>query len=104
VDLITANLPYVTTAEWEDLQPEIREYEPRSALDGGPDGLALIRRLLATAGPYLHPSGAILIEIGASQGIAATALARGSFPHATVTLHQDYAGLDRLVVVDTDGN
>jgi release factor glutamine methyltransferase len=102
VDLITANLPYVTTVEWEDLPPEIREYEPRSALDGGPDGLALIRRLLATAGPYLRPGSAILIEIGAHQGIAATALARNSFPHAAVTLHQDYAGLDRLVVVDTD--
>jgi release factor glutamine methyltransferase len=103
VDLITANLPYVTTAEWEDLPPEIREYEPRPALDGGPDGLAIIRRLLATAAPYLHPGGAILLEIGASQGVAATALARGSFPQAAVTLHQDYAGLDRLVVVDTNG-
>ena len=103
VDLITANLPYVTATEWQDLPPEIREYEPRSALDGGPDGLALIRRLLSTAGPYLHPGGAILLEIGASQGVAATTLARGSFPYATVTLHQDYAGLDRLVVVDTNG-
>jgi release factor glutamine methyltransferase len=102
VDLITANLPYVTTAEWEDLPPEIRQYEPRSALDGGPDGLAFIRRLLATAGPYLRPDGAILLEIGASQGAAATALARDSFPQATVTLHQDYAGLDRLVAVDTN--
>jgi release factor glutamine methyltransferase len=103
VDLITANLPYVTTAEWEDLPPEIRMHEPRSALDGGPDGLAFIRRLLSTAGPYLRPNGAILLEIGASQGAAATALARDSFPQATVTLHRDYAGLDRLVVVDTNG-
>jgi release factor glutamine methyltransferase len=103
VDLITANLPYVTTDEWEDLPPEIREYEPRSALDGGPAGLALIRRLLSTAGPYLRPGAAILLEIGASQGVAVTALARDSFPQAAVALHQDYAGLDRLVVVDTNG-
>ncbi len=102
VDLITANLPYVTTVEWENLPPEIRKYEPRSALDGGPDGLTLIRRLLSLAGPYLNPGGAILLEIGASQGAAATALARDNFPRATVALHQDYARLDRLVTVDTD--
>jgi release factor glutamine methyltransferase len=100
VDLITANLPYVTTAEWECLPPEIRMHEPRSALDGGPDGLDFIRRMLSTAGPYLRPDGAILLEIGASQGAAATALARDSFPQAAVTLHQDYAGLDRMVAVE----
>ncbi len=99
-DLITANLPYVTTAEWQGLVPEIRDYEPRAALDGGRDGLALIRRLLATAGPYLRPGGAILLEIGASQGAAVTSLARQHFPQAQVGLHQDYAGLDRLVIVE----
>jgi release factor glutamine methyltransferase len=102
VDLITANLPYVTTAEWENLPPEIQKYEPRSALDGGPDGLTLIRGLLSTAGPYLRPGGAILLEIGASQGAAVTALAGDNFARATVALHQDYAGLDRLVVVEAD--
>jgi release factor glutamine methyltransferase len=99
--MITANLPYVSTAEWLELAPEIREHEPRAALDGGPDGLGLIRRLLATAGPYLQPSGAILIEIGASQGAAVTTLARKYLSQASVQLVQDYAGLDRLVVVET---
>lgn len=101
VDLITANLPYVTTDEWRALAPEIRDYEPRAALDGGPDGLALIRRLLATAGSHLQPGGAILLEIGAEQGAAATVLAREHFPQARVQLQQDYAGLDRLVVLKT---
>jgi release factor glutamine methyltransferase len=100
VDLITANLPYVTTGEWEELMPEIRHHEPRAALDGGPDGLALIRRLLATADAYLAPQSAMLIEIGASQGAVVTALAREHYPQARVRLHQDYAGLDRLVVVE----
>ena len=99
VDLITANLPYVTTQEWEQLAPEIRRYEPRAALDGGPDGLDLIRSLLETAPPYLRPGGVLLLEIGAGQGDAVTGLARRQFPHAGVQLHQDYAGLDRLVVV-----
>jgi release factor glutamine methyltransferase len=99
VDLITANLPYVTTGEWEQLPPEIRTYEPRAALDGGHDGLTLIRRLLATAGPYLQPGGAVLLEIGASQGAAVAALARQHFPQARVQVHQDLAGLDRLISI-----
>ncbi len=99
VDLVTANLPYVTTAEWEDLPPEIRAFEPRTALDGGPDGLALIRRLLATVRPCLKPDGSVLLEIGADQGDAVTTLAREHSPQAIVRLVQDYAGLDRLVVV-----
>jgi release factor glutamine methyltransferase len=101
VDLITANLPYVTSEEWAGLPPEIREYEPRTALDGGRDGLDLVRRLLATAHPHLKPGGAILLEIGAAQGMAATAAARTHYPTAGVRLEQDYAGLDRLVVIET---
>ena len=99
VDLIAANLPYVATGEWLELLPELRDHEPRAALDGGPDGLDAIRRLLAAAGPYLHPGGAVLLEIGASQGAAVNALARRYFPAADVQLHRDYAGLDRLVIV-----
>jgi release factor glutamine methyltransferase len=101
VDLIAANLPYVTTDEWQGLPPEIRDHEPRAALDGGPDGLTFIRRLLALAAPHLRPGGSILLEIGAGQGTAATGLARQGFPQAEVQLHQDYAGLDRLLVVRT---
>jgi release factor glutamine methyltransferase len=98
VDLIAANLPYVATGEWQELLPEVRDYEPRAALDGGPDGLDAIRHLLATASPCLHRGGTLLLEIGASQGAAVTILARRSFPTADVQLHCDYAGLDRLVI------
>lgn len=101
VNLITANLPYVATGEWQELAPEIRDHEPRSALDGGHDGLDLIRRLLATAAPHLQADAAILAEIGASQGVAVTALARKHFPQSRIQLVQDYAGLDRLVVVES---
>jgi release factor glutamine methyltransferase len=99
VDLITANLPYVATPEWEDLAPEIRNYEPRAALDGGVDGLDLIRSLLAVASKGLRSEGAILLEIGASQGQAVTTLAQQQFARAKIGLQQDYAGLDRLLVV-----
>jgi release factor glutamine methyltransferase len=99
VDIITANLPYVAAPEWEELAPEIRHYEPRAALDGGPDGLVLIRGLLSSAPPHLRPGGAILLEIGAGQGQAVTSLAQEVFASARVRLRQDYAGLDRLVVI-----
>ena len=99
VELITANLPYVATDEWRALPPEIREYEPRAALDGGADGLSFIGSLLAAAGLHLQPGGALLLEIGARQGVAVTDLANRYFPQAEVRLLQDYAGLDRLVEV-----
>ena len=99
VDLITANLPYVTTEEWAKLPPEIHDFEPRDALDGGPDGLTLIRRLLITARDHLKPGGSILVEIGASQGEDVVTLAQDHVPGASLRLIQDYAGLDRLVVI-----
>ncbi len=101
VDLIVANLPYVARTEWDTLPPEIRDHEPRRALDGGQDGLALIHRLLATAAPYLRPGGAILLEIGAGQGAAVTSLAHRYFSQGEVRLLPDYSGLDRLVIVST---
>jgi release factor glutamine methyltransferase len=100
VPLIVANLPYVTSEEWKGLIPEIRDYEPQSALDGGPDGLSLIRRLLATAGGHLLPGGGVLLEIGASQGAAVTALAQEQLPQGRVEVYRDYAELDRVVVVE----
>ncbi len=102
VDLICANLPYIPTATLDGLP--VSRTEPRLALDGGPDGLALIRRLLAQALPKLAPGGAILFEIEASQGPAALGLARATFPAARVALHRDLAGLDRLVEVPAGRN
>jgi len=99
VDLIVANLPYVSKKELAELQPEIKCYEPLSALDGGPDGLSYIRRLLAQAEGYVKPGGAILLEIGATQGKAVLNLARCHFPKAEIEVGQDYAGLDRIVIV-----
>jgi len=101
VDLIAANLPYVSEAELSQLPPEISRYEPREALNGGPDGLDHIRRLLAQAGGHLKPRGVVLLEIGAAQGPAVLALAKRHFPAARVEIAKDYAGLDRVVIVGT---
>jgi len=97
VDLIVANLPYVPTAEAAS-QPEL-SWEPRLALDGGPDGLDAYRRFLEQTPEALRPGGCLLFEIGAGQGGAALALASRAFPGAGVRLHGDYAGRDRVVEV-----
>ncbi len=101
VGLIVANLPYVSESEWKTLAPDIAEYEPTSALDGGADGLKHIRRLLRQAGSYLRTSGIICLEIGATQASAVNDVAREEFPAATVALVRDLAGLDRVAVIAT---
>ena len=109
VDLIVSNPPYVPTGECALLPASIRDYEPQLALDGGPDGLAIVRRLLAQAPAVLRepdsstgvPGGGLLIEIGADQGKAARRLARANFPQASVEVHPDLAGRDRVLEVQT---
>jgi release factor glutamine methyltransferase len=66
-DVVVSNPPYVTPAELAGLSPDVREHEPRLALDGGPDGLAFYRRIAAGVGPLLKPGGWLAVEIGATQ-------------------------------------
>lgn len=99
--LIVANLPYVSEAEMAQLPPHITRFEPHQALDGGPDGLTIAERLLAQAQAHLHSKGAILLEIGATQGNMALAHARRHFPAAQIQVYQDYAARDRLLFVQT---
>lgn len=97
--LIVANLPYLSRVDLAAAPPEVAHWEPRLALEGGPDGLAALRRLLASAANRLQPAGALLAEIGAGQGADVLALADQHFPRAMVEIAQDYAGLDRVLVV-----
>ncbi len=69
-DLIVSNPPYMPTAEIDSLQPEVRDYEPRRALDGGVDGLAFYRRLAVEAGPCLSAAGRLMLEFGDGQAEA----------------------------------
>jgi release factor glutamine methyltransferase len=100
-DLIVSNPPYVRTGDCASLPISVRNHEPRPALDGGPDGLAVIRQLLAQAPAMLSPGGGMLIEIGADQGRAARDVARSYFPEAMVCVHPDLAGRDRVIEVQT---
>ena len=101
VDLIAANLPYVSRQEWTTLPDGVKSYEPALALDGGTDGLDAIRALLPQAAERLRPGGLVLLEIGWRQGAAAAVLARQAFPAARVEVRPDFAGHDRLVAILT---
>ncbi len=100
-DLIVANLPYVREDDREALPPEIREHEPRLALVGGATGLEIIERLLDAAPAHLAPRGWLAVELGDTQGAAASRIARDRFPAATVCVKKDLAGLDRMLVIGT---
>jgi release factor glutamine methyltransferase len=108
VDVIVANLPYIATADLATLPRQVRDYEPVLALDGGADGLAVIADLLATLAlpgecSKLRPGGRVYLEIGAGQGDAARTLVQDLLPDAEVAIVQDYADLDRLLIVALPG-
>jgi release factor glutamine methyltransferase len=100
VDIIAANLPYITSGDYPNLMADVRDYEPRLALEAGPEGLDLIERLLDQAPGHLYPGGVIFLEIGADQGQAVLNLVERLLPQAHhIGLRQDYHGYDRLVVI-----
>jgi release factor glutamine methyltransferase len=95
-DLIVANLPYIPAAEIAALSPEVR-HDPLAALDGGPDGLDLIRRLIEAAPERLTPGGALLLEIGAGQADAVnTLLTNRKF--RDISVRSDYQNIPRFAV------
>lgn len=102
VDLVVSNPPYTLI---DEIDEGVRRHEPHLALDGGPDGLAVYRRLIPAALAALRPGrpGAVLLEIGAWQGAEVADLARAAAPRAVVKLHQDLAGRDRVVEINVGG-
>lgn len=96
-DLIISNPPYIASAEIETLHPEVRDHDPRSALDGGADGLDFYRRLAAEAATFLKPGGKIMLEFGEGQADAISALltAQGWIVEA---VHPDYTKRLRYLI------
>jgi len=93
--LMVANLPYIPTDELASLPADVRS-EPASALDGGADGLDLVRRLVAGAPALLSPGGVLALEIGAGQA-AATSAALAAAGFADIQARRDLAGIERVV-------
>ena len=98
VDLIASNPPYVTTGALRQLGREVA-HEPVEALDGGPDGLDVIRRLFRQAQAALNPGGSMIVEIDPRQLQPTMSLAAAAFPGGLVSYRRDLAGLPRAVVV-----
>lgn len=96
-DLIAANLPYIPSGKLRSLS--VSRFEPMLALDGGPDGLNLIRKFITHAPQYLCPGGLILMEIESGQGDAVCALAQDSITSGSIRLIKDYAGHPRLIFI-----
>ena len=107
VDLIVSNPPYIAKSEWESLPMSVRCHEPRIALDGGDDGLAVVHRLLQQAARLFEmrereghpPAYRLLIEIGATMGDSSSALAHSVLPTCSSRIHTDLAGRERVLEI-----
>lgn len=96
-DMIVSNPPYIPSRDWETLMPEVRDHEPRLALDGGDDGLTAYRHLAVQANKTLVPGGWLLVEVGIGQAkdVSALFLAAGL---CEIGQRDDYAGIARVVM------
>ena len=98
LDLVAANPPYVSEEEYAGLSPEVRLYEPASALVSPERGLRHLGRLIPLAAEALRPGGLLLVEMGAGQGAAVSGLLARAFPGGRIAVLRDLAGLDRVGV------
>ena len=96
LDLVAANPPYVPAAAIAGLEPEVRDHDPRAALDGGTDGLRLVARILAEAGRVLRPGGHLVMEFGDGQADQVSEMAVRE-PFVAVARHRDLAGRERVL-------
>ncbi len=95
-DMIVSNPPYIKTDVIDTLMPEVREYEPVMALDGGTDGLVFYRRIAGDAGAYLNGGGMLFFEIGCEQAADVCKIMEAA-GFREVEVVKDFAGLDRVV-------
>lgn len=94
-DVILTNPPYIKSADIETLQKEVKDFEPKLALDGGKDGLSFYKRIFTEAREYLNPGGVIIAECGAGQASDIKNFAADSF---SVEVVKDYENIDRIIV------
>jgi release factor glutamine methyltransferase len=95
-DVVVANPPYIPTPELATLDPDVRDFEPRQALDGGADGLDVLRRVVTGAADWLEPGGVLAVEVGAGEA-AQVARAFESAAFRGVEIRRDYGRIERVV-------
>ncbi len=96
-EMIVSNPPYIPSGDWQTLMPEVRDYEPRLALDGGEDGLQAYRQLAVQAGQVLVPGGWLLVEVGIDQATDVSTLFKAA-GLIEIGQRDDYAGIARVVM------
>ncbi len=96
-DIVVSNPPYIETEVIETLAPEVKDYEPRLALDGDADGLTFYRRIIDNVGDYLYSSGYLFLEIGYDQGDVVVKLMEANGKFHDIEVIKDYSGNDRVV-------
>ena len=96
-DLIVSNPPYIPTTDIDGLEPEVRDFDPRGALDGGADGLDVYRTLIPAAPEHLNPAGWLLVEVGIGQAPAVVELFRKSAYYDPPVTACDTGGVERVV-------
>ena len=96
-DFIVSNPPYIETKRLPDLMPDVRNFEPIAALDGGVDGLDFYRRIISKASDYLKEGGGLVFEIGETQAEAVSRLFCAEDKYETVNVTKDHSGYDRVV-------
>ena len=99
IDILVSNPPYISSAQLATLPREIRDHEPRGALDGGANGMVLIERLISQAKNKLRPGGAMFVEIGWDLGERTLARSLELWPESEVSITPDLAGLDRVLTL-----
>ena len=99
IDILVSNPPYIASAQLAALPKEIRDHEPRVALDGGEDGVEVIKRLIRQAKDKLKPGGAMFVEIGWDLGERALACSLELWPESDASITPDLAGLDRVLTL-----
>jgi release factor glutamine methyltransferase len=97
-ELIISNPPYVRTAEIKYLQPEVKDWEPVDALNGGEDGLDYFKIIIPEAKKYLRSKGLVMFEMGMGQADAVQEIAKAA-GYGHTTLRKDYAGIDRIITI-----
>ena len=97
VDILVSNPPYIPAKDIDDLQIEVAKFEPRMALDGGPDGLDFYRRIIEQGDQFLRHGGRMALEVGHDQGDAVKNMMVLKKSYANIQKHQDLAGIERVV-------
>lgn len=103
-NVVVSNPPYVTEVDGRSLQPEVRDWEPKSALLGGPDGLDVIRGIIVGAAEHLLPGGLLALEVGLGQAGPVVALLESAGGYDDARIRRDYTGRERMVLARRAGD